>query len=109
MIDEQKAVRHLDLVRVGALGSIPLAHHPGRGHVAHVEDGRPHAAGPEVSDVERVALALDLHPVAVAVEVVVTHQSEAVSVCSAPHGLFLLRLPAGSSVTVRPRPRGGGR
>src|SRR5205814_5490512 len=75
LVDEQQAVGDLHLVGVRARRGGPLLDEARRRRVRDVEDRRPHAADPEVADVDRVALAQHLHPVAEPAEIVVGEQA----------------------------------
>ena len=77
MVCEEQAVGELDLVRVRSLGDRDLPEDSRPAGVGDVDDARPDAEVAHVTDVQHVAAAHDLHPVAAAVEVAVADELEA--------------------------------
>jgi hypothetical protein len=77
VVDEQQAVRDLNLVRVRPRRRGPLGHQLRPQRVGGVEDRRPHPAGADVTHVNGIRLPDHLHAVARAAEVMVSHEVEA--------------------------------
>ena len=80
VVDQQHVVDHLDLVRVGAWRCFQLGDHAWAARIRHIDHRRADPSLAHVADERETVLEVDVHAVAVAVEVGLADQAQVQSV-----------------------------